>query len=89
MSFFSQMQPQVGMSYNGSKGQGRLLTAWSRGTRRCLTWRPFYLMEIGKNPGLDGSGPGRSCAVSQLSNLEQITPHLWASVSSSVTLSDH
>lgn len=54
-SFLRKMQ-QAGMSHDGGKGQGHFLTAWSKGTRGCLTWRPFYLMSSGKNPGLPGRG---------------------------------
>lgn len=32
-SLLRKVQQQVGMSNNGSRGQGRSLTAWSRGTR--------------------------------------------------------
>lgn len=36
-SLLRKAQQQAGMTDNGSGGQGRSLTAWSREARRCLT----------------------------------------------------
>lgn len=86
VAFFSQKDEASGHERSWEQRPGPLPDSLELGDKRVLNLETLLSHVKWKESSLGGEGSCPSCAVSQLSNLEQIISLLWAFISSSLTL---